>query len=472
MHARKGIRLCNSGIQAPGYRGLNDKEESWQEAEKCLDRLGNEPKFALFTSIFNIFKSNETSTCQLPNVKSNLKELVTLRNLLIANPWMKQRRKFAFKAIRALTRLEWRCLNLGEEEVALSCKELRLRLGDLPPPAGRGPRVLSLDGGGMRGLVTLVILQELEHRTGKKISELFDLVVGTSTGAIVAAIVCIRGLGAKQALDIYKELGSRVFQQSILRGAQGLLSKQSYYDNHQLEVVLFRHFGTITMESTLTADSVPLLAFVATDVTRLKLAPHLFCNYPYPPGQQSLHATSISAELVTALLASSAAPGYFPAVQVGGRTLQDGAIVANNPASLALLECRQLWPSYPLHCLVSLGSGKSTALKEEGDGKAPSAKEFGIKAVNAIVDTEPTHHLLNELIPDNSYFRLNPRLASLPDIDQVDPEALDRMMEGTRQYLRRNTVKLDRLVARLLKPRSIWESLLVRGEEFKRKWTM
>ena len=65
--------------------------------------------------------------------------------------------------------------------------------------------------------------------------------------------------------------------------------------------------------------------------------------------------------------------------QVGGRLLQDGAIVANNPASIALLECRQLWPSYPLHCLVSLGSGRSTALEEEGDGKAPSAKEFGIK---------------------------------------------------------------------------------------------
>ena len=59
-----------------------------------------------------------------------------------------------------------------------------------------------------------------------------------------------------------------------------------------------------------------------------------------------------------------------------------------------------------------------------------------------------------------------------PAFPQVDPEALDRMMEGTRQYLRRNTVKLDRLVARLLKPRSVWESLLVRGKEFNRKWTM
>jgi len=469
--------LIHSKGISQGKQRLVDKEELWHEAEQCLAQLSLEYKWnpALFNSKSNPSGSNLASMFR-PDLESNpklkLEGLKRLRDLLAANPWLRQRRRFASKAVGALTRLECRCSLLREKEVALCCKELRLKFGDLPLPRGPGPRVLALDGGGMRGLVTLVMLQELERRTGRRIHELFDLVVGTSTGAIVAAIVCIRGLGATQALDIYKELGSRVFQQSILRGAQGLLSKQSYYDNHQLEVVLFRHFGTITMESTLTVDSVPLLAFVATDVTRLKLAPHLFCNYPYPPGQQSLHATSNSAELVTALLASSAAPGYFPAVQVEGRTLQDGAIVANNPAALALLECRQLWPSYPLHCLVSLGSGRSTALEEEGDGKAPSAKEFGIKAVDALVDTEPTHHLLSELIPDNSYFRLNPRLASLPDLDQVDPEVLDKMMGGTRQYLRRNTVKLDRLVARLLKPRSMLESLLMRGEEFKRKWTM
>jgi len=464
-------RLIHKNGGSHDKQGMVDKEELWREAEQCLAQLSSKSRWS--SALFNPTRSDLTFTLR-PDLESDpsseLEALKRLQDLLAANPWLRQRRRFASKAVGVLARLESNCSR--EKEIALSCKELRLKFGDLPLPRGAGPRVLALDGGGMRGLVTLVMLQELEQRTGRRIHELFDLVVGTSTGAIVAAIVCVRGLGAKQALDIYRELGSQVFQQSILRGAQGLLSKQSYYSNHQLDVVLFRHFGAITLESTLMVNSVPLLAFVATDVTRLKLAPHLFCNYPYPPGQQSLHGTSTSAELVTALLASSAAPGYFPAVQVGGRTLQDGAIVANNPASLALLECRQLWPSYPLHCLVSLGSGKSTALEEEGDGKAPSAKEFGIKAVNAIVDTEPTHHLLNELIPDNSYFRLNPRLASLPDIDQVDPEALDRMMEGTRQYLRRNTVKLDRLVARLLKPRSMWESLLVRGEEFKRKWTM
>jgi len=460
-------------VHSNGSPQDKDKEELWREAEQCLAQLNWETKWS--SALFNPTRSNLAST-RRPDLESNpkpeLEGMKRLRDLLAANPWLRQRRKFASKAVGALTRLQCNSSLLGEKEVALGCKELRLKLGDLPLPRGPGPRVLALDGGGMRGLVTLVMLQELERRTGRRIHELFDLVVGTSTGAIVAAIVCIRELSAKQALDIYRELGSQVFRQSFLGGAQGLLSKQSYYGNHQLDIVLFRHFGTITLESTLMVDSVPLLAFVATDITRLKLAPHLFCNYPYPPGQQGLHASSNSAELVTSLLASSAAPGYFPAVQVGGRTLQDGAIVANNPASVALLECRQLWPSYPLHCLVSLGSGKSTQAEEEGDGKAPSAKQLGIMAVDALVDTEPTHHLLNELIPDHSYFRLNPRLASLPDLDQVDPEALDRMMEGTRQYLRRNAVKLDRLVARLLKPRSMRESLLMRGEEFKRKWTM
>ena len=282
-------RLIHSKDISQGVQIVVDKEELWHEAEQCLAQLSLEYKWnpALFNSKSNPSGSNLASMFR-PDLESNpklkLEGLKRLRDLLAANPWLRQRRRFASKAIGALTRLECRCSLLGEKEVALCCKELRLKFGDVPPPRGPGPRVLALDGGGMRGLVTLVMLQELERRTGRRIHELFDLVVGTSTGAIVAAIVCIRGLGAKQALDIYKELGSRVFQQSILRGAQGLLSKQSYYDNHQLEVVLFRHFGTITLESTLMVDSVPLLAFVATDVTRLKLAPHLFCNYPYPPG--------------------------------------------------------------------------------------------------------------------------------------------------------------------------------------------
>lgn len=268
-------------------RGMVDKEKLSHQAEQCLAQLSSlESKWnpALFFSNLNSIRS--TSELE-SNPKSKLEGLKRLRDLLAANPWLRQRRRFASKAVGALTRLERSSEFLKEKEVALCCKELRLKFGDLPLPKGPAPRVLALDGGGMRGLVTLVMLQELEQRTGRRIHELFDLVVGTSTGAIVAAIVCIRGLDAKQALDIYKELGSRVFQQSILKGAQGLLSKQSYYDNRQLEVVLFRHFGTITLESTLMVDSVPLLAFVATDVTRLKLAPHLFCNYPYPPGSSS-----------------------------------------------------------------------------------------------------------------------------------------------------------------------------------------
>ena len=53
-------------------------------------------------------------------------------------------------------------------------------------------KVLSIDGGGIRGLIPAVVLAELEGRTGRRIAELFDLVAGTSTGGILAGALGAR----------------------------------------------------------------------------------------------------------------------------------------------------------------------------------------------------------------------------------------------------------------------------------------
>lgn len=53
-----------------------------------------------------------------------------------------------------------------------------------------GSRILCLDGGGIRGLVQMTILQEIERKTGKRITDLFDWIVGTSTGGVVALALC------------------------------------------------------------------------------------------------------------------------------------------------------------------------------------------------------------------------------------------------------------------------------------------
>ena len=264
---------------------VEDKEEVWREAGRCLDRLGGSEE-----------------------------EVERLRRLVTAHPWLRLRASFARRGVRRLLREERRGGGAGGEV----CREVRRRLGDLPPPLGRGPRVLALDGGGMRGVVTLVLLQELERRTGRRLHQLFDLVVGTSTGALIAALLAVRGMDAAAALAVYRQLGTKVFQQSRLRGAQGLLANWSYYDDQELEAVLFRHFGAAAMEATLAAEAVPRLALVATDVSSRRLAPILFCNYLGPAGEHSVHrCAGGGATVVQALLASTAAPGYFPAVEVG-----------------------------------------------------------------------------------------------------------------------------------------------------------
>lgn len=73
--------------------------------------------------------------------------------------------------------------------------------------ARQGLRILSMDGGGMKGLLTVQILKEIEKRTGKRIHELFDLICGTSTGGMLAVALGIKLMTLEKCEDTYKNLG-------------------------------------------------------------------------------------------------------------------------------------------------------------------------------------------------------------------------------------------------------------------------
>jgi patatin-like phospholipase/acyl hydrolase len=73
--------------------------------------------------------------------------------------------------------------------------------------AKRGLRILSMDGGGMRGLATLQMLRKLEKGTGKRIHELFDLICGTSTGGMLAVALGVKQMSLDECEEIYKTLG-------------------------------------------------------------------------------------------------------------------------------------------------------------------------------------------------------------------------------------------------------------------------
>lgn len=71
----------------------------------------------------------------------------------------------------------------------------------------QGLRILSMDGGGMKGLATVQMLKQIEQGTGKKIHELFDLICGTSTGGMLAVALGIKMMTLDQCEEIYKKLG-------------------------------------------------------------------------------------------------------------------------------------------------------------------------------------------------------------------------------------------------------------------------
>ena len=81
-------------------------------------------------------------------------------------------------------------------------------------------RVLSIDGGGIRGLIPALVLTEVEQRSGKRVFELFDLIAGTSTGGILACALCAPDpLPAEQLVGLYEEEGPKIFKRSSARSS-------------------------------------------------------------------------------------------------------------------------------------------------------------------------------------------------------------------------------------------------------------
>ena len=132
----------------------------------------------------------------------------------------------------------------------------------LPKASDRPFRVLSIDGGGVRGLIPLTILAEIERITGKHTSELFDLIVGNSTGGIISLCLVAPDeqnnpkYTAEQARQLYLQGTPKIFQKSFLHSLAtggGLWAPK--YNRANLDGVLTQFFG----DSTLNQATAPVI---------------------------------------------------------------------------------------------------------------------------------------------------------------------------------------------------------------------
>ncbi|KAG7255181.1 hypothetical protein CRUP_016974 [Coryphaenoides rupestris] len=314
------------------------------------------------------------------------------------------------------------------------------------PVKGRGIRVLSIDGGGARGVVPLQMLKLLEAETGRPIHQLFDYICGVSTGAVLAFMLGLARFSLEECEDMYRRFGSDVFRQNPLVGTVQMGWSHSYYNTETWEKILREKMGEEILIRTSRDELSPKVSAVSA-VVNWGSSPKAFVfrNYNHTPGSLSRYAGGSVYRLWQAVRASSAAPGYFQEFPLRSDIHQDGGILLNNPCALAVHESRLLWPRQPFQCVLSLGTGRYDNVK-----RGPAATSTSLRAkisslICSATDTEGVHTLLDDLLAPDVYFRFNPMLSAQVSLDESRPGALERLRRDTHVYLDRNRPKLARL---------------------------
>ncbi len=218
-------------------------------------------------------------------------------------------------------------------------------------------KILSIDGGGIRGIIPAIVLTEIEKRTGRSVSQLFDLVAGTSTGGILALGLSIpktKGAPlytAQSLVEMYEREGRRIFSRSLLRklfACDNLTWKK--YSSKGIEKVLLEYFGDSRLR-----DAATEVLITSYEIERR--FPFFFksCH-----ARERLDYDFPAREIARA---TSAAPTYFEPMKIltgtnsDHYTLIDGGVFANNPAACALVEARSTHPDASAYLMVSLGTG-------------------------------------------------------------------------------------------------------------------
>jgi patatin-like phospholipase/acyl hydrolase len=212
--------------------------------------------------------------------------------------------------------------------------------------------ILSLDGGGIRGVFTTTLLSRLE--AAAPFLATVDLFAGTSTGGIIA-LGLAAGLTPDELTDLYLGIGAEIFPESRL-GQLAILGKlvTAPYDNAVLKRALtdvFSRRGLRTLGDLQRRVLVPTFDLdsgegPASKAGRSTWKPKFFHNFP---GEGSDAAEPI----VDVALRTSAAPTYFPSYQ----GFVDGGVIANNPSMVALAQALHGGHRAEDVCLLSVGVG-------------------------------------------------------------------------------------------------------------------
>lgn len=342
-------------------------------------------------------------------------------------------------------------------------------------------KVLSIDGGGIRGIIPAIILHEIEKRTKKPICQLFNLIAGSSTGGILAA-----GLAkpdpnnknkphfqAKDLIEVYRKHGERIFFESQI---QRLFSiddiVRAKYSSKGRDEVLTNFFGDTLLQDALTE------LFITSYDIELRMPIFFINELKKQKLGDNFRKICEGFTMKQAAMATSAAPTYFKPYKLetidptdgGYYALVDGCVFANNPTSLAIMEAlissQKLAAKTPHQqpltlndiLVVSLGTGSLTRKYSYNKAANWGLIQWLEPLVNIMLDanSESVACQLEQLLPraddiPKQYYRFQGFLnGANDDMDDTSPNNIERLEALAQQIIRQKNSELNELCEQLI----------------------
>ena len=209
-------------------------------------------------------------------------------------------------------------------------------------------QILSLDGGGIKGLFSAAVLTHLENDLNTKISDHFDLIVGTSTGGIIAIGLAI-GMSAKEIVNFYVKNGPKIFPESYIFKLKRFFKRK--YKPKALERALKECFGNKKL-----CDCSKRLVISSYNIGEDDI-------YLFKTPHHKRLARDWKTPLWKVAMATSAAPTFYPSFrQLDHIRLIDGGVWANNPTMVGIVEAISLL-NVPLSSIKVLSLGTTDEIK-------------------------------------------------------------------------------------------------------------
>lgn len=325
-------------------------------------------------------------------------------------------------------------------------------------------KILSIDGGGIRGVIPCQFLAELEndlicqYGDETRLCDYFDLIAGTSTGGIIAIGLAL-GIKAQTILDLYVKHGSEIFptsRQSYLSKFIRTIRGRSFYDRNPLRNLLSQIYNSNGLDTRLGDARTRLL------IPTYNLESHTIHVLKTSHSEKLQRDYQIPT--VDAALSTAAAPAYFTPHDfsydnkgkdgsVHFRKMVDGGIVANNPAFMALLEATHcLNKNLEDIALLSLGTGFTlNSFRRESEKispfywvnpiKGPRIYEIMAEAQSAHVDNLLNlykNNVARESEDKFIYFRLQHQFSEKDklDLDSTSSSTVSRMLQAGQEIYR------------------------------------